>query len=105
MSPSPMLKALDLTRVDIGAMSLGDLEDHANEVLNTLGALNEYINSPVRKSANSKQAALTRARALRLHMARVRDLIQVRQAAAVIACSAQVAGVVNQPLGAPPFGL
>ena len=105
MSPSPMLKALDLTRVDIDAMSLDDLEAHANEVLNTLCALNEYINSPARKSANSKQAALTRARALRLHMARVRDLIQVRQAAAAIASSVQVAGVVNQAPGAHPFGL
>ena len=105
MSPSPMLKALDLTRVDIDAMSLSDLEDHADEVLNTLGALNDYINSPARKSANSKQAALTRARALRLHMARVRDLIQARQAAAAVVSSVQVAGVVNHPLGAHPFGL
>ena len=105
MSPSPMLKALDLTRMDIGAMSLGDLEDHANEVLNTLGALNEYINSPVHKSANSKQAALTRARALRLHMAKVRDLIQARQAAAAVASSVQVAGVVTHPPGAHSFGL
>ena len=105
MSPSPMLKALDLTRVDIGAMSLGDLEVHANEVLNTLSALNEYINSPARKSANSKQAALTRARSLRMHMARIRDLIQARQAAAAMAGSAQVAGVLNQVPGAHPFGL
>ena len=100
-----MLKALDLTRVDIDAMSLGDLEAHANDVLDTLSALNDYINSPARKSANSKQAALTRARALRLHMARVRDLIQVRQAAAAMISSAQMAGVVSLAPGAHPFGM
>ena len=105
MSASPMLKALDLTRVDIDAMTLEDLQHHANEVLNTLSALNDYINSPVRKSANSTQAALIRARLLCMHMARVRDLMQAHQAVAALTGSAQVAGAVKLAPSVHPLGM
>ena len=105
MSASPMLKALDLTRVDVDAMTLDDLQVHANEVLNTLSALNEYINSPARKSANSKQTALIRARLLCMHMPRVRDLIQAHQAIAAMTGSGQAAGVVKLAPSVHPFGM
>ena len=45
-SPSPMLKAVDLLRVNIDALDLEELEAHAVQVLDTIGALNDYINSP-----------------------------------------------------------
>ena len=105
MSASPMLKALDLTRVDIDAMTPDDLEVHAKEVLNTLAALNDYINSPIRKSANSTQAALIRARLLCMHMARVRDVMQAHQAVAAMTGAAQTAGVVKLAPSVHPLGM
>ncbi len=49
MSASPMLQAIDLMRVNIDALNLEDLEAHAQQVLDTLGGLNEYTNSPAPK--------------------------------------------------------
>ncbi len=74
--PSPMLKAIDLVRVNVDQMGLQDLEAHATEVLGTVEALNEFINSAAPRSHNTELDALQRARNLRMHMARVRDLIQ-----------------------------
>jgi hypothetical protein len=105
MSASPMLKALDLTRVDIEAMGLEDLQEHAQQVLNTLSALNEYITSSTRKSANSTQTALIRARLLRMHMPRVRDLIQAHHSAAAMAALAQKDRAERLAPGDHPFGM
>ena len=103
MSTSPMLQAIDLMRVNIDAMTLQDLEAHAQEVLDTLGGLNEYTNSPAPKSANAKNGALHRARKLRLHMARVRDLINAHKLAAVVVATMQAAGSVSlAPCSKPP---
>ena len=79
--PSPMLMAIDLIRVDIDAMGLQDLEAHATVVLNTIAALNEYINSPHRKSRDELANAIKQNRDLCMHMARVRDLMQARSSA------------------------
>lgn len=105
MSASPILKALDLTRVNIDAMTVEDLQFHANEVLNTLSALNDFINSRGRKSANSTQAALYRARLLRMHMARVRDVMQAHQDVAAMTGAAQTAGVVKLAPSVHPLGI
>ena len=79
--PSPMLMAVDLVRVDIDAMGLQDLEAHATAVMDTIEALNEFINGMAPKSHDTLLSALRRARKLRMHMARVRDLLQARQSA------------------------
>jgi hypothetical protein len=79
--PSPMLKAIDLMRVDIDAMALQDLEGHAVDVLDTIAALNDYINGGFPKSHNALLNALRLNHKLCLHMARVRDLIQARKSA------------------------
>ena len=100
MSASPMLQAIDLMRVNIDAMDLEDLEAHAQQVLDALGDLNEYTNSPAPKSANAKRNALNQARKLRLHMARVRDLINARKLATVMVASKQAAGSANLAPGA-----
>ena len=78
---SPMLKAIDLIRVDVEQLCLTDLEAHAVEVLDTIATLNAYINGPQHKSYNALVNAQNLSRKLRTHMARVRDLIQVRQSA------------------------
>ena len=100
MSASPMLQAIDLMRVNIDALNLEDLEAHAQQVLDTLGGLNEYTNSPASKSANAKRNALHQARKLRLHMARVRDLINAHKLAALVVATMHAAGSANLTLGA-----
>ena len=102
MSASPMLQAIDLIRVNIDAMTLEDLEAHAQQVLDALGGLNEYTNSPALKSGSAKRNALNQARKLRLHMARVRDLINAHKLAAVVVATMQAAGSVSLMPGARP---
>ena len=103
MSASPMLQAIDLVRVNIDAMTLEDLEAHAEQVLDALGGLNEYTNSPAPKSSNAKRSAMHQARKLRLHMARVRDLINARKLAAVMVATMLAAGSANLAPGARPL--
>jgi hypothetical protein len=105
MTTSPMLQAIDLTRVNIDSMTLEELEDHAKQVLDTIGAMNEYINSPAPKSANAKRNGLRLADKLRSHMAHVRDLINAHIAAVALVGAAQAAGSANLPQGARPLGL
>ena len=100
MSTSPMLQAIDLMRVNIDSMILEDLEAHAQHVLDTLGGLNKYTNSPALKSGNAKRNALHQAGKLRLHMARVRDLINAHQLAAAMVATMQTASSANLVPGA-----
>ena len=100
MSASPMLQAIDLIRVNIDAMTLEDLEAHAQQVLDTLGGLDEHTKSPALKSGNAKCNALHQARKLRLHMAHVRDLINAHKLAAVVGATMQAAGSANLAPGA-----
>src|SRR5450830_1599770 len=79
ISPSPMLLAIDLLRANIDGMEPEEYEAHVKLVLDTIGALNEYINSPSPKSANALRNALSLVRRLGLHMARLRDLINARK--------------------------
>ena len=104
MTASPMLQAIDLTRVNVDAMTLEELQVHAMDVLDTIGALNECINSPAPKSANAKLNVLRLANKLRLHMAHVRDLINAYQAAVALVGAAQAAGSANLAQGAKVFG-
>ena len=104
MTTSPMLQAIDLTRVNVDAMTLEELQAHASDVLDTIGALNEYLNSPAPKSANAKLNGLRLAKKLSLHMAHVRDLINAHQAAVALVGAAQAAGSANLAQGAKVFG-
>ena len=56
MSASPMLQAIDLMRVNIDAMNLEDLEAHAQQVLDTLGGLNEYTTTARRRKVRTPSA-------------------------------------------------
>ena len=100
---SPMLQAIDLPRVNLDVMTLEELEAHAKCVLDTIGALNEYINSPARKSSNAKLNAMRQALKLRTHMARVRDLLNALTAAAAMVAGQSV-GAGNLAPGSPRFG-
>lgn len=79
MQASPMLRAIDLARLDAEAMSLEDLEAHSKEVSDTLAGLNDYLNSPSPKSRNALANAKKRAETLAARMPLLRDLIQLRQ--------------------------
>jgi hypothetical protein len=91
-TPSPMLKAVDLLRVNIDALDIEELESHALHVLDTIGALNAYINSPSLKSGNALRNAMGLVRKLGLHMARVRDLINARKLAGAMIGTARAGG-------------
>lgn len=97
-SPSPMLQAIDLLRVNIDDMDLEELQAHAVQVLDTIAALNEYINSPKPRSANALHNALNLVRKLSLHMARLRDLINASKLAAVMIGTARTAGAASLAL-------
>ena len=98
VSPSPMLKAVDLLRVNIDALDMEELEVHAVQVLDTIMALNEYINGPSHKSANALHNAMSLVRKLGQHMAKVRDLIDARKLAATATGTAQAGGAANLSL-------
>lgn len=101
---SPMLEAIDLIRVNIDALTLEELEAHAKAVLDVIGGLNGYLNSPSPKSANSATNALILSRKLLLHMARVRDLINAHKLAAAMLGSAQAAGAAKAAPAGKPIG-
>ena len=105
MPASPMLLAIDLMRVNIDAMDLEELEAHAVEVLDTLAGLNDYPNSASFKSANARRNALHQSRKLRLHMARVRDLINARKLAAAMMATKETAGSANPTPSVPRSGV
>ena len=94
-----MVIAIDLVRVNVNAMQLDDLQAHAVQVLDTIGALNDYINRPHPKSSNALRNAMLLARKLAMHMAHVRDLINAYQAAAAMAAAGSAKGLAGAPLG------
>jgi hypothetical protein len=90
--PSPMLNAIDLVRADVDAMTLEDLEAHATDVLDTITALNDYINGGAPKSHNALLNAMRLNRKLCSHMAHVRDLIQSRKSTYAVMQAMQSSG-------------
>lgn len=80
---SPMLAAVDLVRVSVESMTLEELECHALQILDTIAALNDYINSSTCKSANALRNAVQHARKLAAHMRHVRALIDAQSVQAV----------------------
>ena len=101
---SPMLKAIDLMRVNIDELDLSDIETHAIEVIDTIAALNDYINGPIPKSHNALLNAQQLNRKMCLHMARVRDLINARNAAHAMAQTSHAANMLSMPQGLPAMG-
>ena len=99
-----MVFAIDLMRVNVDALQLDALQAHASQVLDTIAALNDYINSPSPKSSNALHNAMLLARKLALHMARVRDLINAYTAAAAVIAAAQSGGATTVPKGAANLG-
>ena len=79
-----MLTAVDLVRVSVDSMTLEELECHAAHVLDTIAALNDYINSSTFKGFNALRNAVRHARKLAAHMRRVRDLINAQSALAAM---------------------
>ena len=102
---SPMVIAIDLLRANVNAMQLDDLQANAVQVLDTIAALNDYINSSAPKSSNALRNAMLLVRKLAKHMAHVRDLINAHTAAAALVGAAQAAGSVNLAQGTKFFGL
>ena len=105
MTTSPMIQAIDLTRVNVDSMTLEDLEEHAEQVLDAIESLNDYNNRPGPMTAHARRDGLWRADQLRSHMARVRSLINAHKAAVAAVAAAQATGSANLAHGLRPFGL
>lgn len=105
MTPSPMLRAIELVRVNVDAMFIDDLLEHGQQVQDTIAALNDWLNSPAPRSAVARASAVRDWKKLRLHMAHVRDLIAAHAAAAALVGAAQAAGSTHLAQGAKPLGL
>jgi len=100
---SEMLEAADLVILDIESMSLADLQDHADKVLDALNRLNQLICYPVDRSANTIISANRRTRKLRAHMNKVRGLIIARvNAIAAATPPNSTSGTLSQILLIPP---
>jgi hypothetical protein len=99
-----MLQAIDLVRTNVDAMLWDDLQAHAVQVLDTIGAMNDYLNSPASKSAVAKLNGLRLANRLRSHMAHVRDLINAYTAALALANATQASGSAALVAALPPCG-
>jgi len=98
-----MIEATELIRVNIDAMQFDDLIDHERHVLDTLAGLNDFVNRPGRKGADELRNALRLFQKLRLHMARLRDLIHARKAAlALVHAAQQATGVASIVQGEHP---
>ena len=95
-----LIDAIDLPRVNIDAMPLEALQGHEIKVLDTISALDEYVNSPPRKNADAKRNALMLSRKLSLHIASVRDLLQTHKLAAVMGGGVQAAVLSPYSVGA-----
>ena len=90
---SPLVVAIDLLRANLNAMQLADLQAHSAQVLDTIGALNDYINRPHHNSSNALRNAMVLVRKLAMHMAHVRDLINAYQAAAAMVAAGSAKGL------------
>ena len=102
--PSPMVHAIDLMRINVEELDLQDINAHAREVLDTIAALNDYTNGPLHKSHYALLNAYQLNRKLCLHMARVRDWMQARQAASAMALTSHTGSVPGIPQGLPAMG-
>ena len=102
--PSPMVHAIDLMRINVEELDLQDINAHAREVLDTIAALNDYINGPLHKSHNALLNAYQLNRKLCFHMARVRDWMQARQAASAMEQASNAVNTPSIPHGLPAMG-
>jgi hypothetical protein len=99
-----MVVAIDLLRVNVDALQLDDLQAHSVQVLETIAALNDYINRPNPKSSNALHNAMLLVRKLVQHMAHVRDLINAHTAATAMVAATQASGSAAGLACSPPCG-
>lgn len=104
LQASPELRAIDLVRVNIDALPPDELSEHATQVLDTIAALNDFINKPGRKRADAVRNALRLVRMLGAHMARLRDLMQAHKSMQAVLHAMQSASAQHLPRTAPAFG-
>ncbi|WP_138514691.1 hypothetical protein [Rhodoferax bucti] len=84
-------------------MQLDDLIEHQREALDALAELNDRLNLPGRKSADERRNMTRLWKALMVHLAQLRDLINARKAAMALVQAAQAEGAVNTMHDSRPF--
>lgn len=82
LQPSPMLEAIDLIRANLDGMSDEELDEHAARVVAVLQELNNAQAQATWTSAIAAANIARLAKKLLAHLARVKELIEARQAEA-----------------------
>jgi hypothetical protein len=101
--PSVQLIADDLLRVNLDSLHDDDLPEHHQAALDALAGLNDFINSPARKSWHELAGCKRRVERLREHLANLRNLIRTRQSVQAIRQHLQSQGAAAAH--APPSGM
>jgi hypothetical protein len=105
MPTSPMIRAIDLMRINVHAMSLDELEELADEMFDTISDLNDYINRPGFRTADERRNAITQWSKLQEEVNYVASLIEGAKAVAACIAKAQAAGSATHTHSLPHAGL
>lgn len=99
---SPMLRTLDLLKLSPERMTFEELVELHEEASQTLSSLKQYMRWIVGKSASELEHANIRANKLGLLIARIKDLMQAKQAVQTAVAFAAPEQIENQPaMGMP----
>jgi hypothetical protein len=103
LHPSVQLVADNLLRVNIDGLQDDELAEHYQAALDALAELNDFMNSPARKSALELAGSKRLADKLSQQLARMRDIMQARLSAQAMLqqLQSQQAGAAH----APPSGM
>ena len=92
-----MLDAVDLPRLNIECMDIDELAEHANQVMETINGVDNFILSASHMSANETINARRLLSKLKLHLSRVSDLIKIHKLA-IAAQSGTMGLIQNDPM-------
>lgn len=93
----PLLDAVDLPRLNIESMNIYELEEHENQVMETINGVNSFILMAGHISANESNNAHRLYTKLKLHLSRVSDLIKIHKLA-IAAQSGTMELIQNDPM-------
>ena len=99
----PMLDAIDLPRVIVDSMDLEELENHANHVVETISGIDAFIKTSHNMSAFEASNARNLYSKLKVHLARITDLIQSNRLLLLVHQSQTIAGSERQTSGLTRF--
>ena len=104
IQPSPMLRAIDLMRVNITQLDLYWLQSHAADVKDTIAELNTHLNSRVRRSREETNNIISLSDRLCFYMAYLRDVMNARMVSETMTQQLQSTAPLDPAHAAPAMG-